>query len=251
MKHSMILLILLSLFAGSMTAFSQTNPSMEKIDVYVVYDLDNNNGLVIYNVSFTQTLYNTLVELPLFSNNITIINVTDYACNPLFYKYFEENRSIVVLVNESSKISITYELTNAFNEVSVNLYSGTIDLSMYEGLPITFTLTLSGTYNVSTDPQEAIIRYENGFTTIEMNKPQLYIVTIWRTIQVPPTSSATSPTSVAPTSSPYTTPSQATLSPSSTTHTETVVQGAPYGLIALVVIVIVVLIVVAIWLRKK
>ncbi|OYT38146.1 MAG: hypothetical protein B6U89_06310 [Desulfurococcales archaeon ex4484_58] len=248
MRYALSTLILLLLIVNGLAMPDIHGEGIDKISVYIAYDPYENIGIIEYNVTFDTILNNTIIDIELFADNITlIINVTDENGDILSYTYNMENHTISVLANQTRMISITYMVTNLFDEIGPGLFSALLDLTMYSDIDTTVEIALPGTYNVSIEPENATIKYVNGLTDIILYQPTLYVITIWvsptTTIPTPTTTVSTTPTTT-PTTTQTSTP---TTTPSTTPKPE---EGAPIWLIVLIVLVVIIAIV-AVIVKKK
>ncbi len=254
--YVVLLMLLLSSIAYIPHIYSQES-NIEKIDMIIAYDLYSNSGITVCNISFTETLSNAIVDFPLISNNIEIVNVTSGEGNYIPFNYVEENKTITLYVNNTDKITITYMVSNLFDEVSLGMYSSVVDLSIYSGLTIDVELHIGGKYNITSEPENVTYSYTEDETIIKLDKPILYTLTLWETpvygTPSTPTTSPTTTTTYTPTSptTPTSTPTKTTESSPETKETSPAGGGLSGTTIAIIIIVLLVIIAVVLWLKKK
>jgi len=168
----------------------------------IIYDLDVNEGIAVLNFTLTIPVVNTMLIIPLPANNIVeVFNVTDESGNILAFKYSSENKTLEVMVfdNPVKQISVVYNITNLFTEIGVGAYSALLDLTQYSGRRVSISITLLGTYSVYTVPSARVV-VENGTTTILLDKPELYLITVYVEVETgtptttPATQQQTTPT---------------------------------------------------------
>ncbi|MET1160858.1 MAG: hypothetical protein ABWW65_07850 [Thermoprotei archaeon] len=208
------------------------------------YDLYVNSGVMILNATLSSG-NPAIIDIPLIGENIYVINVTDEDGNVLPFSYSEANKIVSVYVNETAIVSVTYTVSNVFDEISIGAYSGILDLSVYRA-PVNVILTFIGKYNVSVEP-EAKISYTEDTTIVEIDTPTVYTIVLWYT-PIPPTPATTatptqtgpiqtSPTPT-PSPSPTTTPTP-TPTPSPTTPAPGIAPELIYTIVGIIVIIVI------------
>lgn len=239
-KKSLYLLLcvlLITLLVFSHVIFSQI--SVLNIRGIVFYDPVYDHGLVSLSVKYSEVLVDSVVEIPLIGNISEILNVTDIEGRLLTYSYVIESNSIKVFVNESDTVIIEYSITGLFSEIMVDSYVGFIDLTIYGDSEVDIELDIIGQYVVESY-LETIVNYESGLTKIILNKPDIYMLTLYILPEAPSTPGLTQTTK--PTISP---------SPTSPTTTAEEVKGHILLIPLTVVIIIVIILFVFLKYRKK
>ncbi|ADI31508.1 hypothetical protein [Staphylothermus hellenicus] len=266
------LLIIVFLVLGTSIYCNAQNmdDNVRGISIKIVYDPYMDYGIVTYEILFSKTMENTIIDLPLVADNINdIINVTGSEGQVFPYTYINENTSISILINNTDTLIITYEISGFMDEVGIDAYSGILDLSLLSGMNVSVEIVLPSVFNVSTEPRSSYVEYDDGLTIIKINNPGIYAVYVEKsllatttTISPPTTTTTPAPLSsiTSTTTTTTTTPSTTTVSSHSMTTTtsptspNTVSPRETVGLspfmIGLIIAVIVIIVLIALLLRR-
>jgi len=250
-------LLIILLATGAVLAVAEA-PSVSAVTGSIIYDLEANEGVAVLNFTLTAPVANTTLVIPLPANNLVeVFNVTDESGNILAFRYSSENKTLEVMVFENpvKQISVVYNITNLFTEIGVGAYSAVVDLTQYSGSSVSLSITLLGTYSVQAVPGVKVVA-ENGVTTILLDKPELYLITVYVELETgtPITTPATQQTPTPQPSTPPSTPPPQPSAPPSTPETTTPA-AAPVpdytAVLVAVVIAVALIALIAFLLRKR
>lgn len=240
--YLLLILLVINLLLLPHNIYSQV--SILSINGLIVYDPVYDYGLVTLSLKYSELLNNSIVEIQLIGNTSNILNVTDINGNLLTYTYIRENNTIKVFVNESDTVIIEYSITDLFTEIMINSYMGFVDLTMYKNTAVYIELHINGEYSIDAYP-ETNSSYENGLTKIILDKPDLYIITLYIIPETPPIPVTTPSPSPSPSQTP--TPGVTTPSPTSPTTIAHEEDLRGFALLAILVIIVIIIVLIVIF----
>ncbi len=217
--------------------------TINELDIVIVYDPITDSGIVVYNLKLDTTLNElSMIKIQLIGGEINIISVTDNQGEELLYEYDETTREIEILANNTDTISITYEVSDLFEEISVGAYMAYIDLEPYNNISVKVEIDLIGNYTIYSEPSNIEVQQDEELTIIILDTPLQYVLVVTETLPTntgtetittttTTTTSQTSTETVTTTSSPITsetiTTTTTTQIATTTTTTKTTTASSP------------------------
>jgi len=207
--------------------------TINELDIVIVYDPTTDSGIIVYNLKLDTTLNElSMIKIQLIGGEINIISVTDNQGEELLYEYDETTREIEILANNTDTISITYEVSDLFEEISVGAYMAYIDLEPYNNISVKVEIDLIGNYTIYSEPSNIEVRQDEELTIIVLDTPLQYILVVTETLPtntgtetitttITTTTSQTSTETVTTTSSPIISETITTTTQIATTTTTT------------------------------
>ena len=157
--------------------------TINELDIVIVYDPTTDSGIIVYNLKLDTTLNElSMIKIQLIGGEINIISVTDNQGEELLYEYDETTREIEILANNTDTISITYEVSDLFEEISVGAYMAYIDLEPYNNISVKVEIDLIGNYTIYSEPSNIEVRQDEELTIIVLDTPLQYILVVTETL---------------------------------------------------------------------
>lgn len=146
--------------------------TINELDIVIVYDPTTDSGIVVYSLILDTTLNElSMIKIQLIGGEINIISVTDNQGEELLYEYDETTREIEILANNTDTISITYEVSDLFEEISVGAYMAYIDLEPYNNISVKVEIDLIGNYTIYSELSNIEVRQDEELTIIVLDTP--------------------------------------------------------------------------------
>lgn len=207
LRLGIIALLFLTMFFNTLVlptlVYSQQS-LLKEISIKLLYNPYENVGLITYNVVFVEKITNyTNVKVPILVNNVSDIVVLDEYNRTVMFEYSEG--VVEALVNDTSRITITYSVENILQEISLNAYILTINLTIYSNYSFKLQIVLSDRFNVESYPEVNVV-YENNLTVINLDQPEEYSIALYKELTITPTTTTPVSTPITQEKTPITTP---------------------------------------------
>ncbi len=261
-EKTSVILILLAVSISILAVYGVPE-NVQSIEIYVAYDPVIGEGSVYEKIVFDQYISDNgvVLDIPLINGSgITVINVTGDNGEIFPYSYDSKNNVLTIYVNNTQTINIYYMVADLMDEIGPDAYSGVIDLSIYQDIPVSMTIELPGKYSVDSEP-DVETQYSDNTTVIKLDESTIYVITVYVSPETFIPTKTTTAYTASPTTTSTTTTSAAitqtsTPTPGITVSSRTTTTPAPAPsispvIIGLIVIIAVIVIVVVVFALRR